>query len=378
MYHTIKKPKVVIVMNDFSVGGVQKLAVDQMRLLGNEFEFVVMSLMQFSTGDFYHLIPENVRVYKLNFKGFLDFYSWIKLIKIIKKEKPQIVKTAMFFSNTILRILKPLFKYIVITAEHNTEAHRPLWQRLVNRMLSCITYTIIADSQTVADFVSMSEKISRKKFTVIYNGVELEDINRAKKTYKDSFEKIRSEIGVSLNEKMFLTVARLITQKNHVLMLSGFHKYLNKGGNGKLIIIGGGKLRSDLISLSIQLKIEKNVIFLGERQDIYKFYSVADYFILTSLREGFCISAMNGLAFGLPLISTRVAGVIEYLKDGENGYFADFSAEDVGNKMLQIYQLSDVELIEFKKRAQETALQFGVDTHAQHYRKLFNQCLHLK
>lgn len=370
-----KKPKIALVMNDFLVGGIQKLAIDQMRLLHKDYDFSLIVLMQFSKGDFYHLVPEGVRVYKLNFKSFFDVRSLFELIKVLRIEKPKIVKTAMFFSNTIIRFLKPIFGFVVITAEHNTESARPTLHRFLNKLLSKITYTIIADSKTVADFVSKTENISRDKFTVIYNGVELEEIREAKSDFLPNYESIRKEISLEKKDIVFLTVARLVKQKNHELMIRGFANFIEKGGNGKLLIIGDGVLGDGLKKLAKDLNIEKSVIFLGERQDIYKFYAVSDFFLLTSIREGFCISAMNGLAFGLPLISTKVAGVVEYLKDSENGFFVEDNEDSVGYFLTKASSLSDEDLINMKKKAELTAQDFSVEAHAEKYRALFGKIL---
>lgn len=370
-----KKPKIALVMNDFLVGGIQKLAIDQMRLLHKEYDFSLIVLMQFSKGDFYHLVPEGIRVYKLNFKSFFDIKSLFELIKVLRIEKPKIVKTAMFFSNTIIRFLKPFLGFTVITAEHNTESKRPFLHRFLNKILSKITYTIIADSKTVANFVSKTENISRDKFTVIYNGVELEEIRKAKSEFSSNYESIRKEISLDKNDIMFLTVARLVKQKNHELMIRGFSNFIAKGGNGKLVIIGDGVLGDGLKKLAKDLNIEKSVIFLGERQDIYKFYAVSDFFLLTSIREGFCISAMNGLAFGLPLISTKVAGVVEYLRDGENGFFIEDNEDSVGYFLTKVSSLSSEDLINMKKRAELTAQDFSVEAHAEKYRILFEKIL---
>ncbi len=369
------KPKVVIVMNDFLVGGVQKLAVDQMNLLRDDFDFVLITLMQFPKGDFYKLIPSSVKVYKLNFRSFIDIKSLFSLINILIKERPKIVKTAMFFSNTVLRILKPFFGFVIITAEHNTETKRPLSHRLLNRLLSKITYTIIADSKTVADHVSDVEKIPRDKFTVIYNGVETNEIKNFTEKFLPDREIVRNEISVSEDETLFLTVARLVIQKNHDLMIRGFEKYLRNGGQGKLVIIGDGVLLPSLKKLVEDFKINKSVIFLGERQDIYRYYAVSDFFLLTSIREGFCISAMNGLAFGLPLISTKVAGVVEYLKEGENGYFIEDNEDSIASILKKITSLSKEDLISFKKNAKLTANDFSVELHVGKYRNLYNSIL---
>lgn len=370
--------KIMIVMNDFLVGGIQKLAIDQMRALQGEYAFTLVTLMQFPRGDFYHLVPEGVTVHKLNFKGFFDVVSWRRLIAVIIKEKPVIVKTAMFFSNTILRLLKPFFGFVCITAEHNTETKRPFLHKVFNYLLSKITYTIVADSVTVADHVSAVEHIDRKKFTVIYNGVEIGEIERSKKIFFPERERIRNELSVGSNEPLFLTVARLVIQKNHELMIRGFAEYLQSGGKGKLVIIGDGVLKDGLQQLARDLHAEHTVIFLGERQDIYKYYVASDFFLLTSVREGFCISAMNGLAFGLPLVSTRVAGVVEYLQDGMNGYFIDNTKESISETLKKITSISEEKLSNMKARAELTAKDFSVHAHVEKYRALFTKCLSLK
>ena len=369
------KPKVVMVMNDFLIGGIQKLAIDQMKFLRDDFDFVLITLMQFEKGDFYNLVPDGVKVYKLNFKSFLDIKSLFALVKIFIKEKPSIVKTAMFFSNTIVRFIKPFFGFVVITAEHNTETKRPSSHMFLNRLLSHITYTIIADSKTVADHVSKVEKIPRDKFTVIYNGVEINEIENFKASFSSERENVRNEISVGKDEILFLTVARLVIQKNHDLMIRGFAKYLKNGGVGKLAIIGDGVLYENLKKLAVDLNVDKSVIFLGERQDIYKYYSISDFFLLTSIREGFCISAMNGLAFGLPLISTRVAGVVEYLKEGENGYFIDDNEDSIASVLNKLTSLSDQEISIMKNNAVITAKDFSVEAHVEKYRKIFKDCL---
>lgn len=361
-------------MNDFTVGGIQKLAIDQMNLLKDEFDFVLIVLMQFPKGDFHDLVPKEVKVYKLNFKGFFDFGSIFQLVKILIKERPQIVKTAMFLSNTLIRILKPFLGFTVITAEHNTEAKKPLSYKITNFLLSRLTYTIIADSKTVATHVSTSEKIPLRKFTVIYNGVEIKEIEKSKIEFSPQKNETRKEFGLEENEIVFLTVARLVLQKNHQLMIEGFCEYLKKGGSGKLLIIGDGVLMEDLKNLAKNLNIEKNIIFLGERKDIYKFYAISDFFLLTSIREGFCISAMNGLAFGLPLVSTKVAGVVEYLKEDFNGYFVEDNKNSISEVLLKVKNLSESKLKELKENAEKSAKDFSVEAHAEKYRKLFNSC----
>lgn len=370
-----KKIKIVIVTNDLVVGGVQKLIVDQVTLLDkNIFDLSIVSLSQFpGKTDFYDLVPKDIPVYKLNFKRFFDLKEWINLIRIIRNEKPDIVKSSLFFSNIIVLFLKPFFGYKVISAEHNTDLKRPWNVRSLNRFFSMFSYTIVADSNGVVDIISKTEGIPREKFTVIYNGVELGPIKNAIEIYTPNKNEIRDEIGLSMSDKIFLNVARLSVQKNHKLMIDAFAYVVKKNTNAKLVIIGDGPLRGDIEDQIKSLDLIKNVILLGERKDIYRFYAVSDFFLLTSVREGFCISAMNGLAFGLPLVSTRVAGVSEYLQDSKNGLFIPNDPSSAGEILNKILSFDEITLSNYKRAASLSAESFGVDLYIKKYEDLFTR-----
>lgn len=368
-----EKIKVVIVSNDFLVGGVQKLVLDQLDLLDHDkFQFYLIILSQFpGKGDFYHLLPKDVPVYKLNFKRLLDFGEWIRLYKILREINPKVVKTSLFMSNFILRILKLFFSYQVIIAEHNTEIYRPFRYKFFDWLLSFFTYKIVADSKTVASFVSRSEFISSRKFQVIYNGVEIDEIN---KFYQENISKKnvwRQELGLCEGDKVFLNIARITTQKNHRLMVEAFSSLCEERDNVKLIIIGDGTLFPDLKKWVEDSGHKDKIFILGERLDLFRFYLIADYFLLTSVREGFCISAMMGLAFGLPVVSTKVAGLIEYIDDGYNGLLTEHNRDSVISKMREIVDLNQSTLDTWRENSRKTALAFGIKKYGQTYDKLF-------
>src|SRR3989344_85506 len=111
------KIKVVIAANDLAMAGAQRLVIDQLHLLDkNIFDLSLIVLMQFpDKGDFYDLVPSDVKVFRLHFKDLWDIIEWFRVVKILKQIRPDIVKSSLFFSNTIFRILKPFFAYKIIT-----------------------------------------------------------------------------------------------------------------------------------------------------------------------------------------------------------------------------------------------------------------------
>jgi glycosyltransferase involved in cell wall biosynthesis len=92
---------------------------------------------------------------------------------------------------------------------------------------------------------------------------------------------------------------------------------------------------------------------------------------MTSLHEGFSLSSLEALAFGLPLLSTRVSGTVEFLKDGENGFFIDYTPEDVAKKMHTLVEAPPERLRLFEASAKKTANTYSLDAHIRAHEELF-------
>jgi len=370
-----KKRTLVIGTNDLLMGGAQRLVIDQLRNIDRTvFDIHLIVLMEFEgKATFADLVPDDVTVHTIAFKGFRDIRKWLKLFFVLKTIQPDIVKTALFFSNTVFLLLKPFFRYVVIAAEHNTVNVKPLWQRVVDRVLLPRTYTVVADSKAVVDFVVETEGIARKHFTVIYNGVDLVAVSKAKDTYVPEKTSIRKEYDIPADATVILNVGWLIYQKNPQLMIESFAKLYERYPNLYLVMVGGGKFEKELAQMVTDLGLSSRVRLLGEQKNVHKFYAIADVFILTSRHEGFCIAAMEALAFGMPLISTRVAGVSEYLKDGESGFFVDPTAEDVSSKLERVITFTSDEKAAFATAGQETAGRYSTARYAAEFTALLRR-----
>lgn len=101
----------------------------------------------------------------------------------------------------------------------------------------------------------------------------------------------------------------------------------------------GAEPTSNMISKIKQLGLENAVNFLGscERNQLPKFYQSIDLFVLPSTQEGLAIVALEAMACGKPVISTRCGGPEEYVKHNYNGALVDFSASDMATAIRDIY-----------------------------------------
>lgn len=151
------------------------------------------------------------------------------------------------------------------------------------------------------------------------------DTKKFKNTVADK-EKKRIEIGVPNNSIMLFSVGELGSRKNHEVVIRALGKL--KNSTIHYVICGEGVLESKLRNLCEDLGITDNVHFLGYRKDIAELCKIADIYVFPSQREGLGIGALEGMASGLPLISSYVNGIRDYTENGKTGFTCNPHHED--------------------------------------------------
>src|SRR5699024_4366316 len=75
--------------------------------------------------------------------------------------------------------------------------------------------------------------------------------------------------------------------------------------------------------LAIKLGIEKQISFLGFRNDIKEILAVSDIFLFTTYQEGMPRSMMEAMSAGLPVVASRIRGNVDLIEDNKGGYLID-------------------------------------------------------
>jgi glycosyltransferase involved in cell wall biosynthesis len=114
-----------------------------------------------------------------------------------------------------------------------------------------------------------------------------------------------------LRENQIICVAHLRWQKGHKFLIKAFSEFLKTYSDYKLILIGDGPDKTNLLDLTQTLGIENNVIFKGVmgREDVAIEISKSKLLVLSSLLEGFPKVVLESLAAGTPVLSTNVGNV---------------------------------------------------------------------
>jgi len=119
-----------------------------------------------------------------------------------------------------------------------------------------------------------------------------------------------------------LCVGRLSAAKGFPILLESLATVKTFVPDVHLTIVGDGEDRKTLEDLSQQLGLEQQVSFVGYKSqaEVRECLYQSDVFVLPSFAEGVPVSLMEAMATGIPVVSTRIAGVSELVEDGINGY----------------------------------------------------------
>lgn len=185
----------------------------------------------------------------------------------------------------------------IITHSHNTmPSHGSLsniLHKIFRKKLNKMTDVRLACGDLAGKWMFGS-----RSFKIIKNGIDLEKFSFSLEKRKQA----REEFGYKDTDFVLGHVGRFNLQKNHQFLVKVFSELYAKNHSFKLILIGDGNLKGDIIKLAKDLKCYEAINFIGQTTEIFKFYNLMDLFVFPSIYEGLPISLVEVAANGLPAI----------------------------------------------------------------------------
>jgi glycosyltransferase involved in cell wall biosynthesis len=142
-----------------------------------------------------------------------------------------------------------------------------------------------------------------------------------------------------------ISVGRLVAAKNYCTLLKSVALARREIPDLALWLVGDGEQAASLEKLAWELGIHSTVRFLGARDNVGDWLSLADVFVLSSVSEGLPISILEAMAAGLPAIVTDVGGMPEVVHLSEAGKVVPPGDE----------QLLSAAIVEFARQRHELA-----------------------
>jgi len=238
-----------------------------------------------------------------------------------------------------------------IISRHNSEKFFPKAPNFVSRFMSLyVTRNIdkcVAISEAVKTYIlSEGEISSAKKITVVHYGFNNEFIFQKNLVQKNSCYVIG-------------TIARLVPQKDHVTLLAAFSQFLKIHPNSKLMLIGDGDLKSDLVEFSEKLGINEKVLWIDKTDNSYTLLYEMNLFVLPSKYEGFGLVLLEAMQANVPIIATNNSSIPEVLGDNYIGLFEVGNVDNLLKLMLEFFdnssifngqELYKINLLKFKQK----------------------------
>jgi glycosyltransferase involved in cell wall biosynthesis len=271
---------------------------------------------------------------------FRDYKAYFRIRQIIKDFKPDIVHTHAAKAGAVGRLAAAHAGVPVIV--HTFHGHvfhsyfSPLKTRVfleIERYLARKTTAIVTLSNIQRTELSEQFKIAPvEQFSVIPLGFDLSRFTTDKEAKRKAF---RAQYGVTDDQIVISIVGRLVPVKNHEMFLQGIKTVVEQSGKKvRAFIIGDGEDRAKIEQMAISLGLGFNnqditqdnpLTFTSWIKDIDVSNAGSDIIALTSFNEGTPVSLIEAQASGKPIVSTRVGGIADIVKEGESALLCESS-----------------------------------------------------
>ena len=270
---------------------------------------------------------------------------FLELVREFKKSNIQIVHTHKY-KDTILAA--PAAKvcgipHVVRTVHGLREPFQGLQslKMSVYQAIERIVHRYYVDAIIgVSSQIECTYKAEGERFrvTCIRNGIDLD--GRSMQTDR---WRTRKDLDVDPETSLIGTIGRLTPVKGIRYLLEAATILLRQGAKVKILVVGEGSIRQDLMAQTHSLGITDNVVFLGHREDTDVLMQAMDIFALPSLSEGIPMALLEAMAASRPIVASRVGGIPEIIEDGVDGYLVEpMDVNNLAERCQRLIESPDV------------------------------------
>lgn len=304
------KIKVLQICGQLSTGGQEMMTKNFYKYINRElfqFEYVVYGN---KIGDYEkELIELGAKIYHISPPNLKRIHNFkYELNKIMKENKYNAIHSHTYTNNGIvLRIAKKNNIPIRISHCHTTNSGKnenfiyKLYKSIMKKLILNNATHFIACSKNAG--LSFYGKIFEKKGIIIKNGIDLQKFcyNVEKRNV------LRNQY--SLNQNIVLGhVGRFADVKNHKFLVDLMVELKKRSSKYRLVLIGDGELFNYIKDYTIEKKVQNQVLFLGNKNNIYDYLQMMDLFLLPSKYEGLPVSLIEAQSSGLKcIVSSNVS-----------------------------------------------------------------------
>ena len=266
------------------------------------------------------------------------------LLTIIRKIKPDVLITEGFFQWTpFVQLYGWFFRVPVFVGYERTlytERHNSRFKTFLRKLQDkSIAGYLVNGTETKKYLLSLG--ISEDKIFVGGMSADSTGLRTSiKKWSVEEKQNFKSKYISSNNGLIFLFTGQMILRKGVNYLLNAWVKHTQLYPDDKLVLVGGGVF---LERWKKEYSEYSSIIFEGTvaYDEIYKYYAIADVYILPTIEDNWSLVVPEAMACGLPVATSIYNGChVELIQDGENGFVFDtFNQESITNVLAKFHHM---------------------------------------
>ncbi len=308
------------------------------------------------------IVEEDIQVpyLSLRAKGLGDLEYSVNLAKIIKRFNPHVIHAFMkpmsinlALSTLIYKSEKTLYLGSFHNVDNYSKYKNPVfypYRLLVKNILSRLDF-VTGPSKAVLDDIRKTYFISDRKLRILPNYIDFSKIDEMSKE------------DVEVEGDYIINVGRLEYQKNHEHLIIAFYKIKDLFPDLRLLIVGDGSLKEKLVSLTKKLGVHDRVIFLGYKNNPWKYIKRAKAFIMTSYFEGLPLVLIESMYLKLPIVAYSIDSVRELTENVKYALLArPYDIDDLAKKIVLLLTNKEKQE-ELKEKGYYKTLTFSMENY---------------
>lgn len=208
--------------------------------------------------------------------------------------------------------------------------------------------------------------------TVKYNPTNMDLVLRKSKEQVVDIE----SLNLPENERpvRFVSVGRLNAQKGYTHLIEATKILEDEGYNFEVIVVGHREKWGDeyeKIQMALKKTNVKSIKFIGGRVNPYKYMAIADWFISSSIFEGYSLVSQEAAVLDVPMLLTDCSGVRELLGDNEYGIVMPIGVQGIVENMRKVLDNPELQS-HYKKKISERKSIIDFEERLAEIEKLFS------
>jgi glycosyltransferase involved in cell wall biosynthesis len=256
-------------------------------------------------------------------------FATLRLARFLRRECIDILHTHLF-EPSVIGLQAGVLAHTPgrVMTRHYSDYHTRIdkrWHVRVDQMCTRMCHDVIAVSAHTARHLVEVEGAPPEKVHTIVNGF---DATRIELPDPSERERLRQQLGAG-DAHLLVVVGRLHPEKGYDHLFRALPKLRTRTHRPFILLVAGsGPFEEEFRRQVAALGCQREVSFLGFRQDAPTLMAAADVVVLPSVAEAFGIALAEALYIGTPVVATRVGGIPEIVDDGVDGVLVPPASSD--------------------------------------------------